>query len=47
MADIMAARVPLLNPNRYSLRSERLKGDISLFQDIIAQPFPFDAVWVE
>jgi len=50
MADIMdkdAAWVPLFNPNRYSLRSERLKGDISLFQDIIAQPFPFDAVWVE
>ena len=50
MADIMdndAAWMPLFNPNRYSLRSERLKGDISLFQDIISQPFPFDAVWVE
>jgi hypothetical protein len=47
IADNDAAWVPLFNPNRYSLRSERLKGDISLFQDIIAQPFPFDAVWVE
>ena len=50
MADIMdndAAWVPLFNPNRYSLRSERLKGDPSLFRDIIAQPFSFDAVWVE
>jgi ABC-type transport system substrate-binding protein len=50
MADIMdndAAWVPLFNPNRYSFRSERLKGDISLFQDIISQPFAFDAVWVE
>ena len=50
MADIMdkdAAWVPLFNPNRYSLRSERLKGDPSLFQDIISQPFAFDAVWVE
>jgi len=50
MADIMdndAAWVPLFNPNRYSLRSERLHGDISLFQDIISQPFAFDAVWVE
>jgi ABC-type transport system substrate-binding protein len=50
MADIMdndAAWVPLFNPNRYSLRSERLKGDPSLFNDIIAQPFSFDAVWVE
>ena len=50
MADIMdkdAAWVPLFNPNRYSLRSERLKGDISLFNDIISQPFAFDAVWVE
>ena len=50
MADIMdndAAWVPLFNPNRYSLRSERLKGDVSLFSDIISQPFPFDAVWVE
>jgi ABC-type transport system substrate-binding protein len=50
MADIMdndAAWVPLFNPNRYSLRSERLKGDTSLFSDIISQPFPFDAVWVE
>ncbi len=50
MDDIMtndAAWVPLFNPNRYSLRSERLKGDPSLFSDIIAQPFSFDAVWVE
>jgi ABC-type transport system substrate-binding protein len=50
MADIMdndAPWVPLLNPNRYSLRSERLHGDISLFQDIIAPPFAFDSVWVE
>jgi len=50
MADIMdkdAAWVPLFNPNRYSLRSERLHGDVSLFSDIISQPFPFDAVWVE
>ena len=50
MADIMdndAAWAPLFNPNRYSLRSERLKGDVSLFSDIIAQPFSFDAVWVE
>jgi ABC-type transport system substrate-binding protein len=50
MADIMdkdAAWVPLFNPNRYSLRSERLQGDISLFNDIISQPFAFDAVWVK
>ena len=49
MADIMdndAAWVPLFNSNRYSLRSERLKGDTSLFQDIIAQPFSFDSAWV-
>jgi ABC-type transport system substrate-binding protein len=50
MADIMdndAAWVPLFNPNRYSLRSTRLQGDVSMFSDIISQPFPFDAVWVE
>ncbi|MBL9033652.1 MAG: ABC transporter substrate-binding protein [Rhodospirillaceae bacterium] len=50
MADIMdkdAAWVPLFNPNRYSLRSERLQGAPEMFSDIISQPFPFDAVWIK
>jgi ABC-type transport system substrate-binding protein len=50
MAEIMdkdAAWVPLFNPNRYSLRSEKLQGETILFQDIISQPFAFDAVWVK
>ena len=37
----MPPGVPLFNPNRYSLRSERLKGDVSLFSDIA---FSFDGL---
>ena len=48
-ADIMkdAPWVPLFNPKRYALKSEKLKGDPSYFTDIITQPFPYDAVWVD
>jgi peptide/nickel transport system substrate-binding protein len=50
MVDIIekdAAWVPLFNSNRFSLRSEKLKGDDAIFSDIISQPFNFEAVWVE
>ena len=39
--------VPLFNPKRYTLRSERLQGDKSLFIDVIHQPAPYEDVWVK
>ncbi|WP_119301008.1 ABC transporter substrate-binding protein [Dongia deserti] len=50
MIDIIeqdAAWVPLFNSNRFSLRSAKLKGDETIFTDIISQPFNFEAAWVE
>ncbi|HEX9449274.1 MAG TPA: ABC transporter substrate-binding protein [Dongiaceae bacterium] len=49
-AEIMdkdAPWVPLFNPKRYTLRSERLQGDKSLFVDVIHQPAPYENVWVK
>jgi ABC-type transport system substrate-binding protein len=48
-ADIMkdAPWVPLVNARRYALKSSKIDGDPSYFQDIITQPFPYDAVWVK
>ena len=49
-ADILdkdAPWVPLFNPKRYTLRSERLQGDKSLFVDVIHQPAPYEDVWVK
>lgn len=48
-ADVMkdAPWVPLVNARRYALKSEKIDGDPSYFQDIITQPFPYDAVWVK
>jgi oligopeptide transport system substrate-binding protein len=49
-ADIMdqdAPWVPLFNPKRYTLRSERLQGDPSMFSDVIHQPVPYENVWVK
>ncbi|MDY0885699.1 ABC transporter substrate-binding protein [Dongia soli] len=39
--------VPLLNPNRYTLRSDRIEGDKSYFVDVIHQPVPYEDVWVK
>jgi ABC-type transport system substrate-binding protein len=38
---------PLFNPKRYTLRSERLQGDPSMFSDVIHQPVPYENVWVK
>ncbi|HWU00172.1 MAG TPA: ABC transporter substrate-binding protein [Terriglobales bacterium] len=48
--DIMdkdAPWVPLFNPKRYTLRSDRVIGDKSLFLDVIYQPAAYEDVWVK